>query len=161
MSSKLFDGLLYHEDPTCPGRWCLVVPKELRKTLLEEAHAGIFAGHFSEKKVYHKIRRLYWWPGLRRDVRQYCRSCLNCVSRRGPGHRQRPPLTPIPVKGPFHRVAVDVLQLPLTSSGNKYIVVFMDYLTKWVEAFPTSDQQASTIAGLLVEHIICRLVGQG
>ena len=32
----------------------------------------------------------------------------------------------------------------------------MDYLTKWVEAFPTSDQQASTIAGLLVKHIICR-----
>jgi hypothetical protein len=32
----------------------------------------------------------------------------------------------------------------------------MDYLTKWVEAFPMSDQQASTIARLLVEHIICR-----
>ena len=152
----IIDGLLHHEDPACPGCWCLVVPKELRPQLLEEAHAGLFAGHFSERKVYHKIHRLYWWPGLRRDVRQFCRSCLNCVSRRGPGHQQRPPLNPIPVKGPFHRVAVDVLQLPLTSSGNKYIVVFMDYLTKWVEAFPTSDQQASTIAGLLVEHIICR-----
>ena len=153
---ELIDGLLHREDPSCPGRWCLVVPKELRPQLLEEAHSCLFAGHFSEKKVYHKIRVSYWWPGLRKDVRQFCRSCLNCVSRRGPGHRQRPPLNPIPVKGPFHRVAVDVLQLPLTSSGNKYIVVFMDYLTKWVEAFPTSDQQASTIARLLVEHIICR-----
>ena len=51
---------------------------------------------------------------------------------------------------------MDVLQLPVTSSGNKYVVVFLDYLTKWVEAFPTSDQQAPTIARLLVEHIICR-----
>ena len=51
---------------------------------------------------------------------------------------------------------MDVLQLPLTSSGNKYVVVFMDYLTKWVEAFPTADQQATTIATLLIEHIICR-----
>lgn len=50
---------------------------------------------------------------------------------------------------------MDVLQLPLTSSGNSYIVVFVDYLTKWVEAFPTSDQQV-TIAELLLEHIICR-----
>ena len=78
------------------------------------------------------------------------------MSRRGPGHQHRPPLNPIPVKGPFHRVAVDVLQLPLTSNGNKYVIVFMDYLTKWVEAFLTADQQASTIASLLVEHIICR-----
>ena len=109
---ELIDGLLHREDPACPGRWCLVVPKELRPQLLEEAHAGLFAGHFSEKKIY-KIRRLYWWPGLRKDVRKFCQSCLNCVSRRGPGHRQRPPLNPIPVKGPFHRVAVDVLQLPL------------------------------------------------
>ena len=80
---------------------------------------------------------------------KFCRSYLSCVTRRGPGHSHRPPLMPIPVKGPFHRVAVDVLQLPLTSSGNKYVVVFMDYLTKWVEAFPTP-------ATLLIEHIICR-----
>ena len=89
-------------------------------------------------------------------MRKFCRSCLNCVTRRGPGHSHRPPLMPIPVKGPFHRVAVDVLQLPLTLSGNKYVVVFMDYLTKWVEAFPTPDQQTTTIANLLIEHIICR-----
>ena len=61
---ELIDGLLYHEDPVCPGRWCLVVPKKFRSQLLEEAHAGSFAGHFSERKVYNKIHRLYWWPGL-------------------------------------------------------------------------------------------------
>ena len=65
-------------------------------------------------------------------------------------------MLPIPVKDPFHHVAVDVLQLPITSSGNKYVIVFMDYLTKWVEAFPTPDQQATTVATLLIEHIICR-----
>ena len=65
-------------------------------------------------------------------------------------------MLPIPVKGPFHCVALDVLQLSITSSGNKYVIVFMDYLTKWAEAFPTSDQQATTAATLLIEHIICR-----
>ena len=153
---EIIDGILYHENPNHPGRWCIVVPRDLRSQLLAEAHSGCFGGHFSEKKVYDKIRRSYWWYGLRRDVRKFCRSCLNCVTRRGPGHSHRPPLMPIPVKGPFHRVGVDVLQLPLTSSGNKYVVVFMDYLTKWVEAFPTSDQQTTTIANLLIEHIICR-----
>ena len=153
---EMIDNILHHEDPNQPGRWCIVVPTKLRSQLLTEAHAGCFGGHLSEKKVYNKIRRNFWWYGLRRDVRKFSRGCLSCVTRRGPGYSHRPPMMPIPVKGPFHRVAVDVLQLPLTTSGNKYVIVFMDYLTKWVEAFPTSDQQATTIANLLIEHIICR-----
>ena len=50
------------------------------------------------------------------------------------------------------------MTLPLTSSysGNWYLVVFLDYLTKWVEAYPVPDQQAETIARLLVENVGCR-----
>lgn len=68
----------------------------------------------------------------------------------------KPPLIPIPVGGPFHRVGVDIIELPLTVNGNKYVIVFVDYLTKWVEAFPAPDQTAETIAKLLIDHIICR-----
>ena len=68
----------------------------------------------------------------------------------------KPPLHPIPVGGPFQRVAVDVLQLPPTVNGNRYVVVFMDYLTKWPEAYATSDQTAETIVRLFVEQIVCR-----
>ncbi len=64
------------------------------------------------------------------DVYRYCRGCLVCASRRGPGRPVRPPLTPIPVGGLFHRVGVDILQLPLTVNGNFYVVCFVDYLTK-------------------------------
>ena len=61
---------------------------------------------------------------------------------------------PIPVGGPFHRMGVDVLQLPLTASGNRYVVVFADYLTKWVEGFVVPDQSAETIAPLLVNDVV-------
>ena len=61
-----------------------------------------------------------------------------------------------PVGGPFHHVGLDVLQLPLTEAGNRYVVVFLEYLTKWVEAFAIPDQCAETIAQLLVEEIFCR-----
>ena len=57
----------------------------------------------------------------------------------------RPPIMSIPVGGLFHRVEVDVLQLPLTMNGNQYVVCFVDYLIKWAEAFPTPDQRAETI----------------
>ena len=102
------------------------------------------------------LRRSYWWQGMRSDVRIHCRSCLTCATRRGVGRATHPPLQPIPVGGPFHCVGVDILKLPLTYDGNQYVLVFIDYLTKWVEAYPIQDQKAETVARVLVEEVICR-----
>lgn len=157
--SKLFsvvEGVLHREDPAFPGRNCVVVPPTLRLTLMEEAHQGRFAGHLAQKKVYDRLRRYVWWRGMMTDVHDYCKSCLVCVSRKGGCRPSKPPLNPIPVGGPFHRLAVDVLQLPLTARGNRYVVVFLDYFTKWAEAFAVPDQRAETVAKLFVEQIVCR-----
>ena len=153
---EVIEDVLYYENPAVPGNWRIAVPKCLRSTLLKESHGGRFAGHFAEKKVYSTLRTKYWWKGMRADVRRYCRGCLVCASRKGPGRAQRPPLQPIPVGGPFHMVGVDVLQLPPSYQGNQYAIVFMDYLTKWPEVFATCDQKAETIARLLVEQVIAR-----
>ena len=121
-----------------------MVPKEFRATQLAEAHEGHFAGHLSERKIYDRLRRYVWWRGLRNDVISFCKSCLVGATRKGgrklgkvavnleSGRKTfRPPLTQIPVGGLFHRVAVDILQLPLTANENHYVAVFMDYLTKY------------------------------
>ena len=135
---------------------CVAIPHARRQDLIQEAHDGRFSGHFAEKRIYELLQRRYWWPGMRADVRRYCRSCLVCASRKGTGQALKPTLHPIPVGGPFERVGVDVLQLPLTLDGNQYVVVFIDYLTKWVEVFAVPNQKAETIARLLVEGVICR-----
>ena len=93
---------------------------------------------------------------MRTDVRHYCHACLGCASRSGQGHAFQPPLKSIHVGGPFRCVGVDVLQLPLTYEGNQCAIVFMDYLTKWPEVFPSPDQKAESIARLLVEHVVAR-----
>ena len=152
----IMDGILYHENPNFPGRWCMAIPRGKRQQLIREAHDGRFSGHFAEKRIFELLRRRYWWPGMRADVSKYCRSCLVCASRKGNGHSIKPALQPIPVGGPFHWIGVDVLQLPLTLDGNQYVVVFIDYLTKWVEAFAVADQTAETIARLFVEGVVCR-----
>ena len=61
---------------------------------------------------------------------------------------------PIPVGGAFHRVGVDIMELPLTQNGNRHVVTFIDYLTKWVESFARNNQTSETIAKLLVDHVI-------
>ncbi len=66
-------------------------------------------------------------------------------------------MVPLPVAGAFDRVAVDCLgPLPLTENGNQHIVIFSDYLTRWIEAFCVPDIKASTIAQLFVDEIISR-----
>ena len=61
-------------------------------------------------------------------------------------------------------MSVDIIELPLTVHGNKYVIVFgnnhvivfVDYLTKWLEVFPAENQTSKTIANLLVIEVICR-----
>ena len=90
---------------------------------------------------------------MRADIDSWARACQICASR-SVGKPLHPSLVPLPVGGPFDRVGVDVVQLPTSRKGNKYAVVFIDYLTKWPEVYPTRDQSSLTIARLLVEHII-------
>merc|ERR1711893_309675 len=60
--------------------------------------------------------------------------------------------------GPWERVAMDVLgPLPATPEGYKFILVVMDYFTKWVEIFPMRDQTAETVAAVLVEEVFSRM----
>ena len=40
-------------------------------------------------------------------------------------------------------------------NGNSYFISFVDYLTKWVESFPSDNQRSETIVRLLVDHVIC------
>ena len=152
----IIDGVLYFIDSSRSHRTRIAAPSTIQETLLQESHSGSLAGHFSPKSVYEKLARRYWWEGIYTDVFKHCRACLTCASYRGAGHRNKPPLKPIEVGGPFERVGVDILEMPPTERENRYIVVFVDYLTKWVKTFPTSDQTSETIARLLVERIICQ-----
>lgn len=92
-----------------------------------------------------------------KDVEHWVRSCVDCATRKRPRNNIRAPLLPIPVDGAWDRVAVDCLgPLPVTWLGNRYVVVFTEYLTKWPEIFAVKSIDADTIAKLLVNEIIPR-----
>ena len=150
---SLEDRVLYRVE--ADGTLRVVPPSSQRERLFQEAHSGVFGAHLSDTKVYTELRRHYWWTGMRRDISCWTRGCLVCATR-CVGRVVRPPLTPIPVAGPFDRVGVDIIQFPRSRQGNQYAVVFVDYLTKWPEVFPTPDQSAATVVRLLVEEIVSR-----
>ena len=74
-----------------------------------------------------------------------------------PPKTPRAPMREMLVGAPLDRIGTDILgALPLTSRGNKYILVVTDYFTKWVEVFPIPDQKAETCAHVLVEEVFMR-----
>ncbi|GFW76646.1 hypothetical protein TNCV_4943631 [Trichonephila clavipes] len=78
-------------------------------------------------------------------------------ARKGPKIRSRGELHRYNVGAPFERIAFDILgPLPRTASGNKYLLVVMDYFTKWPEVYPIPDQEAPTVAEAVVQHWISR-----
>jgi len=82
------DGVLYHEDASMPFRRRLVVPVQLRDQVLMENHDAPYAGHFTPKKMYDKVRQYYYWPGMKGDIYHKCSNCVTCASVQGEGtHR--------------------------------------------------------------------------
>ncbi|KAJ8369428.1 hypothetical protein SKAU_G00094560 [Synaphobranchus kaupii] len=154
------DGLLYR-------RWQaqgwgsdilqLLVPRALRPDVHRLVHGSVGVGHFSNNKTLHQLRGKFHWPGCRHDVELHIHCCDSCTAQKGPNQRSRAPLQQHLVGAPMERVGVDVLgPFPVTDSSNRYILVVLDYFTKWLEAFAVPDQSAATMAERLVEEMFTR-----
>lgn len=136
----------------------VVLPKALVPEVLEQLHNSVTAGHLGIQKMQAKVKDRFYWPGWFEDVRNWCRECRDCGSRKSVGSQPCAPLQLTPASRPFERVAMDILgPLPVTSSQNKYVLVVGDYFSKWTEAFPIPNQEAQTVAKVFVEGWVCRL----
>ena len=60
------------------GRLCVPDVDNLREEILEEAHFEAYSVHPGATKMYHNIRDLYWWDGLKKVVADYVAKCLTC-----------------------------------------------------------------------------------
>ena len=135
----------------------LVIPTALRHEVLLQVHDIPFSGHLGVNKTYTKLRDRYFWPKMYMDVQHYVLSCESCSMRKSPKHRQTTPLLPLPIAGPRERWAVDCLGPFVESTAkNRYIVIWTDYCTRWVECFALPNIEAVTIANQLVNEIMPR-----
>ena len=117
-------------------------------------HNDPTAGHFAAEIMFEKIRSRYYWPQMYENIRLYVRSCDIC-QRRGKNKRSEP-LHPIPVDAPFYRIGLDFVgPLPRTIRENHYIIVAVDYFTKWPEARAFPEANAENTAIFIYENIIC------
>lgn len=156
----LEDGLLKRSLETEEGasaRNQLVIPRSRVPEVLRKLHDETSGGHFGIKKTLEKVRERFYWVNCKEDVKDWCRKCRLCASSNGPRGGRRAPMRQYNVGSPLERVAIDIAgPFPETEDGNKYILVAMDYFTKWVEAYAIPNQEASTVADVLVKEMFSR-----
>ena len=135
----------------------MVLPLPLRTLVLKHLHNSPTEGHLALTKTMQRIRDRFYWIGCRRDVQFWCQKCDLCSACKGPPRKPEAPLKLYQVGVPLERVAIDVIgPLPESEKGNKYLLIAIDYFTKWPEAYPLPDQEATTVAEVLVREFICR-----
>ena len=146
------DGVLYRKPYGGGKENLLVVPKCCREEVLRLVHCSPMAGHFGETRTLDTLRRMVVWPRMTMDLKEVCQACPTCQLA-APATLKRAPLHPLPIiRTPFDRIAMDIFgPLRRTRSGNKYVLVIMDYATKWPEAFPLRNITSETIIECLIE----------
>ena len=149
------DGVLLRR-----GRWNqqevmeseqVVLPRECRQMVLHLAHTNPAAGHLGRKKTAQRVLRQFYWPNLRRDVADYCRSCQECQKSSRQRPKRAPLVLPPVISEPFSRIAMDIVgPLPRSQSGHRYVLVVCDYATRYPEAVPLRSIDVEAVAETLV-----------
>ncbi len=128
--------LLYHRiirNGRAYLRLCL--PPTLQKQVLLACHDDVTAGHLGVTRTLAKINQRFYWPKMIQSVSQYVRSCEDCQTKKKPKERPAGYLEPVQAKLPFEKIGIDLIgPFPFSTLGNRYVIIAVDYLTKWVIA---------------------------
>src|SRR6266498_2022017 len=89
------------------------------------------------------------------DIKKYVKFCYECQRRGGPKENNRKhTIVPMDI---FERWEIDIVgPLPQTEDRYRYIVVAIDYFSRWPEARPLTHANARQVAKFIYKEIICR-----
>ena len=109
------------------------------KIVLNDAHSGACGGHLSRLAMAQKILRAgYFWPMIFKDCVEDVKHCHPCQLYTRNMQSHPAPLFPIISVGPFMEWGIDYVMCNLASAGGyKYVIIVVDYFTKWAEEMPT------------------------
>ncbi|KAK9694599.1 Integrase core domain [Popillia japonica] len=134
-----------------------VVPDKARGRIVKKCHDNM--AHPALDKTIANIRKFYWFPRLRRYVKGYIGSCLECLYLKYPGGKRPGALHSTDKIGvPYHTIHMDHLGPFIKSrKGNSYLLVSIDGFTKHTMLRPVRNTQSEPTAKFLKD--ICQLFG--
>ncbi|XP_071928164.1 uncharacterized protein [Coffea arabica] len=115
------------------------------------------SGHFSTSKTVAKVWQSgFYWPTMYRDAREYVKNCYACQRTGNISRKNEMPLTTFLEVELFDVWGIDFMGPFPSSYNNKYILLAVDYVSKWVEAIPSQTNDAKVVFKFLKRNIFCR-----
>lgn len=123
-----------------------------------EVHTGICGDHLGAKNLAFKIiRQGIFWPTMRKDCEEFVQRCRSCQVHGKGNHRPTTDMIPVLSPCPFFQWGIDIVgQFPKSKGQAKFIIVAVDYATKWVEAKLVAKIREKETVEFLMESIIFR-----
>ena len=154
------DDLLYRR--LTPDLAVPFVPTALRWAIIEAYHDHM--GHPSAKRTEALIRSRYYWPGMGAQCAEHVAGCHECTLAARPSARPRQPVGPTVGHYPFDVLYADILSMTKThdydeekGTGASKLIVFVDSLSRWVEAIPLhKDPTSEQVLDIFMEHVVSR-----
>ncbi|CAM8972830.1 unnamed protein product [Rhodiola kirilowii] len=126
-------------------------------SIISFCHEHACGGHFGPRRTARKILDSgFFWPSVFRDSYEHCRKCDRCQRVGNISARNEMPQVPILVNDVFDIWGIDFMGPFPISCGFAYILVAVDYVSKWVEAKATRCDDAKTVVDFLRANIFCR-----
>ena len=145
-------GLLYQArmDDCEEVTHVLVLPKGVRKRVMEMAHEG--SGHLGARKVKALLRHRFVWPSMGVDIIAHCRSCVVCQCCAKAKSRRAPLMEREVLSEPFEVMAFDLVgPFPKAKNGYRFVLTAVCMGSKWPEAIPLKAQTARAVANGMLE----------
>jgi hypothetical protein len=139
------------------GKYLLVIPQEIVPELLDLYHSHELSVHMSRDRLYHTLKKQYYWRGMFRDISQWIAACPKGSAVKTPLPKYAGLLQPIITTKPFEMVAMDIMG-PLRTSpeGYKYSLYIIDMFTSWPESIPlrtlTAEETTRAFQLLVTRH---------
>ena len=133
------------------------VPESEQCKIVNECYASPYGGHFSGERTAHKILQSgFYWPTIFKDCAEWVKLCDRCQKIGNISSRNKMPLRGILVVQIFDVWGIDFMGPFPPSFGNLYILLAVDYVSKWVEAIACPKNDANTVVSFLQKNILSR-----
>jgi len=77
---KKENGLVWEQDGIIYMEWQIYIPnnKNLKEWILQENYDPVDIGHPGQQKMLELVKRNYWWPGIKEDIKKYMQEYIKC-----------------------------------------------------------------------------------